>query len=238
MIYIYTRTYHKLVFCVVSTGVRVMLRLQLLQPGGSCQPHHGAAAVQLPGCQHVAGKDAAAWPPGCAGLCLDCCSVVRFLSPVVDVAFVDVVMTIAQRLAGPNAGDTVLPPRPCLGLSQNIATSRNTKAWAVSEQIDTSKNTKAWAVSQHIDTIMNTEATLKCCYTALSSYVGITFSTISSLRSSSHPPEMEIWYPPKTACGCPCGGGKDKRSHTQSFHPVKCVCQCTVASMLGDPQNV
>ena len=147
---------------------------------------------------------------------------VRFLSPVVDVAFVDVVMTIAQRLAGPNAGDTVLPPRPCLGLSQNIATSRNTKAWAVSEQIDTSrntkawavseqidtsrntkawavseqidtsKNTKAWAVSQHIDTIMNTEATLKCCYTALSSYVGITFSTISSLRSSSHPPEMEI----------------------------------------------
>ena len=72
---------------------------------------------------------------------------VRFLSPIVDVAFVDVVMTIAQRLAGPNAGDTVLP-RPCLGLSQNIDTSKNTKAWTVSEQIDTSRNTKPWAVSE------------------------------------------------------------------------------------------
>ena len=57
---IYIHTYHKLVLCVVSTGVHVVLRLQLLQPGGSGQPHHGAAAVQLPGCQHVTGKDAAA----------------------------------------------------------------------------------------------------------------------------------------------------------------------------------
>ena len=82
---------------------------------------------------------------------------VRFLSPVVDVAFVDVVMTIAQRMAGPIAGDAVLP-RPCLGLSQNIDNSKNTMAWAVSEQIDTSRNTKAWAVSEKIDTSKNTKA--------------------------------------------------------------------------------
>ena len=85
---------------------------------------------------------------------------------------------------------------------------------------------------------MNTEATLRCCYTVLNSYVEIIFSTINTLRNSIHPSEMEIWYPPKTACGSPCGGSKDKRSHTQSSHPVKFVCHCTIASMLGDPQNV
>ena len=73
----------------------------------------------------------------------------------------------------------------------------------MSQQIDTSKNTKAWAVSQHIDTIMNTEATLRCCYTVLNSYVEIIFSH-HKLLANQHPPSRNgdmipskdgVWLP-------------------------------------------
>ena len=75
-------------------------------------------------------------------------------------------------------------------------------------------------------------------------------SAISSLCNSIHPPEMEInqvdqmnLNPPKTACGCSCGGVIIKNSFkkkmitvTQCSHPTECVCQRTTA-YTGWPQE-
>lgn len=104
------------VVCVcVSTGVRVVLRLQLLQPGGAGQPKHGTAAVQLHRRQPLSSQDVAVRPPGSCRVCLDGCVVLDFWPRYVDVVFVDVVTTVTENSACPeDVGDVLLPGPSCL----------------------------------------------------------------------------------------------------------------------------
>ena len=77
--------------------------------------------------------------------------------------------------------------------------------------------------------------------------------TISPLRNSIHPSEMEI-NPPKAEYGCPGGevrrkkrgrgdygggGGGGGGSDTQSYHPMECTCQFAVYNyrLPGVPQS-
>ena len=87
------------------------------------------------------------------------------------------------------------------------------------------------AVSQHTDTSMYTKPSFKCCY-ALHSYVETIFSHKKLLtwqyppsRNGDQSPEDGVWLPMRRG-----NTKKEKhRSHTQSFHPEACICQCTTA---------
>ena len=52
---------------------------------------------------------------------------------------------------------------------------------------------------------------------------GLSSAMPSSWHNKPHSPEREI-NPPKTECVCKHGGGRWKRSHTQSSHPMDCTC--------------
>ena len=62
----------------------------------------------------------------------------------------------------------------------------------------------AWIVSQHIDNNKNTKATLKSCYGAAVIWE-LSPGMIHLFHYSIHPLKIEI-KPPKTMCGCTCGG--------------------------------
>ena len=70
-----------------------------------------------------------------------------------------------------------------------------------------------------------TKGTIKC-YVLHRVTWGLSSFMISSLQTSTHPPEMKI-NPPKMACGYP-RGGVIENSHIRAC-PVECTCQCTSA---------
>ena len=81
----------------------------------------------------------------------------------------------------------------------------------MSQHTDTSKYMKACSVSQHTNTSKYTKATLKwCCSPHIYMAWRLSSVTISPLRNSIHPSEMEI-NPPKAEYGCPGGGVRRKK---------------------------
>ena len=85
----------------------------------------------------------------------------------------------------------------------------------------------AWVTSQPTDTSKNTRATLKCCY-ALHNYAGTVFCR-DKLLMWQHPPSRTGNQSPEDSMWLPTWQGNRKQSHTQSSHPMECICQCTVA---------
>lgn len=79
---------------------------------------------------------------------------------------------------------------------------------------------------KHTGTSKSTETALKCCY-ALHRSLGTFNSHVGSVDNSIHSPKVGI-RPPKTVCGCPCGG-VTKNGHTGSpptYGMLLSVCGC------------